>query len=84
MTVVIICLLIAGFVATMVSKWRHARDLANDIAVGKEQERIDSLKSAINATQKGIDNASKDYNSVYDAYKRKYHPSPRDDNSKPK
>ena len=72
-------LTISGILATLYSRWRSKQALLADVSIKKEEAKIDDLKKVIEATQKEVDNASKDYNTVYDAYMRKYGKSPRDD-----
>ena len=67
-----------AFIGTMYSKWRRGQQALSDVAYQKEQAKIEALKASLDKTQKEADNAGKDYNTVYDAYKRKYDVSKRD------
>ena len=78
----IILLTAAGLFATLYSRWQVKRNLANDEALKREQAKIDTLKVSIEATEKELRNAGKDYFSVYDSYNRKYNNSPRDNEPK--
>ncbi len=82
MSIAIILLLVSGFCYTIYSKWQLGRNAANDVAVKAEQAKIETLKASIDKTQAELENAGKDYSSIYDAYTRKYGKEPRDPNSK--
>jgi hypothetical protein len=78
----IIFLTISALCATLYSRWRAKQALLEDVAIKAERAKIDALKESIERVQKEVEDAGKDYNSVYDSYQRKYNKSPRDPNTK--
>lgn len=79
MIVAFLSLTVIGTLAILYSRWKAAQAIKADVAIKQEEAKVTALKQAIEQTQKEVENAGKDYNTVYDAYVRKYGKVPRDD-----
>jgi hypothetical protein len=82
MMTAIICLTIVAFFGIMYANWRRREQALISKARQETKERIDSMKKEIEAATKEAADAKKDFNTVYDAYRRQYNVSPRDPGTK--
>lgn len=78
MTHAILVLTAIGICAILYSRWRSKQATKLEVLHEELQAQIAETKKEVEAATKEAQDAGTDYNVVYDAYKRKYGKSPRD------